>query len=90
MLLGDVIARLDDPAVAAETLLSLDDLSLTARVTEAAASRQVPLGDYAAGAVRAFVAQAGDEDWLTLIGRMGRAEDPARVFLSHALAHGLA
>ncbi len=89
MLLGDLIARLDDPAVAAETLLSLDDLSLTARVTQAAAARQVPLGDFAADAVRAFVAQAGDEDWLTLIGRMGRAEDPARVFLSHALQYGL-
>ncbi len=38
MLLGGVIARLDDPAVAAETLLSLDDLSLAARVTQAAAA----------------------------------------------------
>lgn len=89
MLLGDLIARFRDPTVAAETLLSLEDLSLTARVAQAAAAQDVPLGDYAASAVRAFVAQAGDEDWLTLLGRMARAENPGRVFLSHALAHGL-
>jgi hypothetical protein len=89
MLLGDLIARFREPAVAAEMLLSLDDLALTARVTEAAAAQRIPLGDYAASAVHAFVAQAGDEDWLTLLGRMGRAEDPARAFLSNALAYEL-
>jgi hypothetical protein len=89
-MLGEVIARLEDEAIAAETLLSLDDLPLVARIGEASARAGLPPGAYAAAAVRSFVAGASDEDWLSLIGLMARDRDPSAAFLRRALAQGLA
>jgi hypothetical protein len=74
-----MIARLEDETVAAEALLSLDDLPLVARVAEASASAGLPPGAYAAGAVGRFVAEATDEEWLSLIGAMGRQRSGGRV-----------
>ncbi|GGK51366.1 hypothetical protein [Salinarimonas ramus] len=89
MLLGDVIARLDDEVVALEALVSLDDLSLLAEV-EAAASRDgLTPGGFAARAVQAFTASASDEDWVSLIGTIGRAEDPGGACLKGMLAFAL-
>jgi hypothetical protein len=88
-MLGDLIAHLEDEAVAAETLPSLDDLPLVARVTAASADAGLPTGAYAAAAVGRFVAEANDEDWLSLIGVMVRETDPAGVFLRRALAKSL-
>jgi hypothetical protein len=34
-----------------------------------------------------FVNGASDEEWLTLLGQMARAEDPGQVFLRHALSN---
>ena len=86
MLLGDLIARFDDEALAAETLLSLGDLALTARVVSLAANQNISAGEFAAQAVGAFVSRASDEDWLTLVGQMSRAQNPGAVFLRRALA----
>ena len=36
-----------------------------------------------------FVNGASDEEWLTLIEQMSRAEDPGRVFLRRALSSAL-
>jgi hypothetical protein len=90
MLLGDVIARFEDETLAAETLLSLDDLALTARVTEAAADHDLTAGEFATMAVDHFVSHASNEDWLTVIGQMSRANDPGQVFLRRALMSALA
>jgi hypothetical protein len=70
MLLGDLIERLSDPAIAAEMLLSLEPLALGMRVDEQAQREQLTAGEYAARAIDRFVAAAGDEEWLTLIGHM--------------------
>lgn len=86
MLLGDLIARLQDEAVVSETLLSLGDLALTARVVALAAASDVSVGELAAQTVGRFVNTASEEDWLTLIGQMSRAENPGQVFLRRALS----
>ncbi len=89
-MLGDLIARLEDETVAAEALLSLDDLALVARVAKASANAGLPSGAYAAAAVGRYVAEADDQEWLSLIGLMRRDTDPSGVFLRRALARDLA
>jgi hypothetical protein len=81
VLLGDVLARLDDDAVAAETIMNLADISLIARLREHAEASGQSIGAYAAGAVRRYMAHADDEEWLALMGAIGRADDPAAVCL---------
>jgi len=84
-LLGEQIARLEDETVAAETLLGLGDLTLTARVSEAAAREGVTPGAFIAESVGRFVRGASNEDWLTLVGLMSRAENPGQAFLMRVL-----
>jgi len=86
MLLGDVIAHFQDEALVNETLLSLGDLALVARVAALAAERSISTGELAMQSVGQFVNGASDEEWLTLIGQMSRAADPDVVFLPRALA----
>lgn len=89
MLLGDVLSRFDDETVAAETIWRLDDLALAARLRERADAEGQSLGAFAAGAVRRFAAEASDEQWVTLMGALARAEDPGAVCLRHAFGHVL-
>ena len=85
MLLGDIIARFQDEAVVSETLFSLSDLALTASVVARAAENNVTTGELAVELVGRFVDGATDDEWLTLIGQMSRADDPGRVFLRRVL-----
>jgi hypothetical protein len=85
MLLGEQIARLEDETVAAEMLLGLGDLTLTARLTEAASRDGLTPGAFIAESVGRFVQGASDEEWLTLIGLMSRADNPGQVFLCRVL-----
>ena len=89
MQLGDVIARFEDDAFVSETLFALDDLALTARITAAAAEQNVSAGEFAAQAVGQFVNGASDEEWLTLIGFISRADNPGEVFLRRVLSIAL-
>jgi hypothetical protein len=89
LLLGDLIARFKDEAVVSETLIGLGDLALVTRVSGAAAADGLSLGEFAMRAVQQFVAQATDDDWLTLMGRMARSDDPGGRFLRDALARAL-
>ena len=89
MLLGDLIARFEDETLASETLFSLGDLTLTARVVAHAANNNMSAGELAVQAVGQFVNGAGDEEWLSLIGKMSRAEDPGEVFLRRALLNAV-
>ena len=89
MQLGDVIARFEDEAFVGETLLALDDLALTARIAASAAENSVSAGEFAARAVGQFVIGASDEEWLTLIGLMSRADNPGQVFLRRVLSNAL-
>lgn len=89
MLLGDVIAKLEDPALASKTLVALGDLALTAQVFAAASESNLSPGDFAAQSVGRFVDGASDEEWLTLIGLMSKADNPGQVFLNRVLANAI-
>jgi hypothetical protein len=90
MLLGDMLARLEDETVAAEALLALRDLALLTRVKSAAARDDLTAGEFTVMSVDYFIAHASDQDWLTLSGLMARAEDPGQVFLRRVLSDALA
>ncbi len=87
MLLGDLINRFEDEAVAAETILRVGDLALIAAMREQAQINGLTLGTYAAAVVRHYADSASDEEWTTLIGQMARAEDPGALCLKRAFAH---
>ncbi len=89
MLLGDVIARLEDDACAEETLLAMDDLALLAQVTAAAAAAGLTRGEYMAAAIGNFAAASSDEEWVTVIGQMGRVDNPGQVLLRRAIVVAL-
>ena len=90
MLLGDVLAQFDDEGVAAETIMRLDDLALVARLTEEAHAQGRSLGEFAANSVRHYAVHASNEEWITLMGALGRAVDPSAVFMKRAFAFVLA
>lgn len=89
MLLGDIIARLDDGAGAAETLAGLDDLVLLGRVRDAAHREGVTPGEFVARAVRVFCEDASDEEWVTLIGIVGRTTEPGTACLQRMVEFAL-
>ncbi|ACB24574.1 MULTISPECIES: hypothetical protein [Methylobacterium] len=89
MLLGDIIARLDDEAVADETLVRLGDLVLLGRVQEAAAVEGETAGEFAARAVRLFSVSASEEDWVSMIGVMGQTTEPGMACLRRMVEFAL-
>ena len=89
MLLGDVIAKFEDEAFVSETLIALDDLALTAQVVASAAECNVTPGEFATHSVGQFVNNANDDEWLSLIGLLSRAENPGQVFLRRVLSNAL-
>ena len=89
MQLGDIISRLENEAAADEALMELGDLVLTARVAGAAEREAMTRGEFVAACVGTFAARATDEEWLTLLGQMGRSEGPGEVLLRRALDAGL-
>ncbi|MCO5091186.1 hypothetical protein [Bosea sp. (in: a-proteobacteria)] len=89
MLLGDIITRLEDEAMAMQTLVGLSDIVLLTRVEAAAATEGLTIGGFAARAVDRFSSQASDEDWVTLIGVMGRTGDPGQACLRNILQFAL-
>jgi hypothetical protein len=90
MLVGDLIERFQDQRLAGEALFSLGDLALTARIVALAAKSNLSAGELVVQSIGHFTNVATDEDWLTLIGSMSRADDPGAVFLLRALAHPVA
>jgi hypothetical protein len=89
MLLGDIIARLKHDGAADEALIALGDLALTARVAEAASREEMTRGEFVAASVGQFAANASDEEWVTVLGQMGRVEDPGRILLRRAVEASL-
>ena len=74
-MLGDVIANLDRPNIAAAVLTTLDPIVAT-RIERRAAAAAMSVADFAAGAVRDFVERADDEHWFQLLTIMRKAENP--------------
>ena len=85
MLLGTMMANLSDEASIVETLASLDDLVLLARMQASAAAAGEPIGSFASAVVGTFVARADDATWLSLMAVAGKAEDPGTACLRYIL-----
>ena len=83
MMLGDVLAQLNDGGEAAEIILGVGDLRLLAAMRERAESEGLDLAAYARAAVQRYATEASDEEWITLIGLIGRAGDPGTACLKH-------
>ena len=84
MLLGDILSRLENDGEAAEVILSAGDLRLLAAMRERAEAEGLDLASYAKAAVQYYAAQASDEEWLTMMGQIGRASDPGLTCLKRA------
>lgn len=88
MLLGDLIARFADPMTVDEALAALGDLALVTRLTVRADEAGLSTGAFAAACVASYADTASDDEWTTLMGQMGRAEDPGLVLMRRALDAG--
>jgi hypothetical protein len=86
MLLGDLLARFSDEALATEAILSLGDLHLLTALRERADTDGLQLGTLVVNAVEHYTAEASDEEWITLMGVLGRSPDPGLAFIKRALA----
>ena len=90
MLLGTMLARLDNEADAAKAIEALGDLVLFAEVRAMGAHHDETPGEYVAGAAGRFAARASDEDWLGLMTALERSDTPARAALERIVRWGLA
>ena len=86
MLFGDLIARLSEADSAEELLLGFGDLPLLNELRIQAHGQGLDVGAYAANAVNRYAAQASEEEWLTLMGVLGRTGDPGLAYLKRAIA----
>jgi hypothetical protein len=75
-MLGDLLELIDQPGAVEAALVEAGDLALLAVLADAAAALDLSTGAFAALAVRRFVERAEDEEWLELVGAIGRAADP--------------
>jgi hypothetical protein len=89
MLLGDLIASLDNEYVAEEVLMGLEDLALIRRANDAAREDDLDVGSFVSIAVRRYLNQAPPDEWTTLMSAMERSDNPASVLLKRALASAL-
>jgi hypothetical protein len=88
-MLGQVIARLEDPAAASALMACLGDPDLAGRLSEAARAADLEEAELLALSVRGFVDSASDDLWTQLIGIMSRAEDPGLAALKAILRRAL-
>ncbi len=83
-MLGDILARLSDETTAVETILGAGDLALLTMARERAAAEGLDLAACVTQTVQRYTHEASDEEWVTLIGLMNRANDPGAVCLKRA------
>jgi hypothetical protein len=74
--LGELIAQLDQPDVAAGVLTTLDP-RLVGELERRAAAASITVADFAAGAVREFVEHADDDLWFQLLTIIRKSDDPS-------------
>lgn len=89
MMLGDVLRRLTDDAVAAEIILGVGDLALLAAMRERAEAEGVDLATFSRGAVRRYSAEASEEEWVTMLGQITRSDDPGTACLKRAFGSAI-
>ena len=89
MTLGELFAAWQDEAAILDALIGLEDLALLARLEQVAAKEGCDLASAVRETVGRFIEEADDETWLTLLGRLGKADDPAKAGLKLMLEYGL-
>lgn len=90
MLLGTLIARLENERCATETMEALGNVVLYTEVAAAAERFGETPGEYLAASVGAFSSGAGDEEWMSLVAAAERAADPGRVAIERILRWAMA
>ena len=86
-MLGDLLAKLTDETTALETLVELGDLTLLETARGKAAAEGLDLASYVTQTVQRYTATATDEEWVTLMGLLNRAQDPGATCLKRAFAY---
>jgi len=74
--LGELIAQLDRPDVAAGVLTTLDP-RIARQLERRADAASMTVADFAAGAVREFVEHADDDLWFQLLTIVRKSDDPS-------------
>jgi hypothetical protein len=74
-MLGDLIAQLDQPQIAATVLATLDPETMK-QIEQRAAAATMTCADFAAGAVREFIERADDDLWFQLLTIIRKSDDP--------------
>jgi hypothetical protein len=73
--LGELIAQLDRPDVADGVMTTLHP-EIARQIEHRAAAAAMPVADFVAGAVRAFLDSADDDLWFQLITIVRKSDDP--------------
>jgi hypothetical protein len=73
--LGDLIAQLDRPDVAASVLTTMNS-DVAGQIERRSAATSMTVEDFMSGAVRAFVESAGDDLWFQLLTIVRKSDDP--------------
>jgi len=76
--LGDLIAQLDRPDVAAGVMATLDP-AVSESIAHRAAGLSMSPAEFITGAVREFIERADDDLWFQLLTRIRKADDPGLV-----------
>lgn len=90
MTLGTIVRDLARPGVAEATLIEAGAMPLLARLETAAGGLEMSTGALAEHITRVWLAQAGDDDWLRLLGVMGKSDQPGLAALVMMLEQALA
>jgi hypothetical protein len=72
---GELIAKLDQPAVAAAVLTTLDPVVMV-EVKRRASAASMTVTDFVAGAVHEFIERGNDDQWFQLLTVLRKSEDP--------------
>ena len=75
MMLGDLIAKLDNPDLTRQVLTTLDP-EISESINRRAKSLSMSPAGYSAAAVKEFVDWADEEQWAQLLTYMKKADDP--------------
>ncbi|HXX08430.1 MAG TPA: hypothetical protein VEJ43_10240 [Pseudolabrys sp.] len=81
--------RLTDDGRATEIILDMGDLPMLVAMRARAEAAGVDLATFARAALQRYAAEASDEEWITLMGLMGRTNDPGRVCFKRAFDNAL-
>ena len=77
-MLGELIAQLDQPDVAASVLATLNS-RIAEQIEQHAAAASMTVADFVAGAVREFLERAGDDLWFQLLTIVRKSDDPGLI-----------